>query len=241
MKRKLITSVIFLTLIFIASIGKSSERNSEVDSWESQRLKLVDGLIHDGITDRKVLEAMFFVPRHAFVPFSFRRQSYEDHPLPIGCEQTISQPFIVAYMCQSLNLGGSEKVLEIGTGSGYHAAVLSLLADTVYTIEIIPELGRSAERTLDSLGYDNIIVKIGDGYRGLPDNAPFDAIILTAAPPEIPQPLLDQMSIGARLIAPVGELWQELVLIERDETGYSRKPLLPVRFVPMTGEAQERK
>ena len=241
MKRKLIAPVIFLALILIASTTKSSERYSGVDSWESQRSRLVEELKHDGITDQNILEAMSTVPRHAFVPALVRHQAYEDHPLPIGCDQTISQPFIVAYMCQVLKLTGEEKVLEIGTGSGYHAAVLSLLADTVYTIEIIPELGKRAELTLDSLGYDKIIVKIGDGYQGLPDNAPFDAIILTAAPPEIPQPLLDQMKIGARLIAPVGETWQELVLIERNESGYKRESLLPVRFVPMTGEAQERK
>lgn len=233
--------VIFLTLFNLTLPAQTTHFYPSGDSWELQCHRLVDGLKSDGITDENVLEAMLSVPRHAFVPEAMRQQAYADHPLPIGYEQTISQPFIVAYMCQALKLKGSEKVLEIGTGSGYHAAVLSLLADTVYTIEIIPELGKRAERTLDSLGYDNIIVKIGDGYRGLPDNAPFDAIILTAAPPEIPQPLLDQMKIGARLIAPVGETWQELVLIKRKETGYSRESLLPVRFVPMTGEAQESK
>ncbi|NQU05374.1 MAG: protein-L-isoaspartate(D-aspartate) O-methyltransferase [Calditrichaeota bacterium] len=241
MSRKLIASVIFLTLIFLASLAKTLYCDPADNSWESQAFRLVEGLKRDGIADQAVLEALLAVPRHAFVPSGMRRQAYADHPLPIGHEQTISQPFVVAYMCQALKLTGKEKVLEIGTGSGYHAAVLSLLVDTVYTIEIIPELGRRAARTLDSLSYDNIIVKIGDGYRGLPDNAPFDAIILTAAPPEIPQPLLDQMKIGARLIAPVGETWQKLVLIERTDEGYSEKPLLPVRFVPMTGEAQERK
>ena len=241
MGRKFIAPVIFLTLILLTSTAKTQNCYPAANSWEYQRFRLVEELKQDGITDQNVVSAMLSVPRHAFVPITIRQQAYVDHPLPIGHEQTISQPFIVAYMCQALKLNGTEKVLEIGTGSGYHAAVLSLLADTVYTIEIISELGKRAERTLDSLGYDNIIVKIGDGYRGLSDNAPFDAIILTAAPPEIPQPLLDQMKIGARLIAPVGETWQELVLIERKNTGYSRKSLLPVRFVPMTGEAQKRK
>ena len=208
--------------------------------FEAARAELIKQLSTE-IKNKRVLATMRAIPRELFVPPEGRHLAYADKPLPIGYEQTISQPFIVAYMCQALKLNGSEKVLEIGTGSGYHAAVLSLLADTVYTIEIIPELGKRAERTLDSLGYDNIIVKIGDGYRGLPDYAPFDAIILTAAPPEIPQPLLDQMKMGARLIAPVGETWQELVLIERKENGYQKESLLPVRFVPMTGEAQERK
>jgi len=241
MSRKLIALMIFLTLILLASTAKTLYCDPVNTSWESQRYRLVEGLKLDGIADQAVLEALRTVPRHAFVPPDIRLQSYADRPLPIGHKQTISQPFIVAYMCQALRLTGKEKVLEIGTGSGYHAAVLSLIADTVYTIEIIPELGRHAALTLDSLNYGNIIVKIGDGYRGLPDNAPFDAIILTAAPPDIPQPLLDQMKIGARLIAPVGETWQKLVLIERNDEGYSEKPLLPVRFVPMTGEAQESK
>lgn len=231
------------SLLYIALIttwcNLSCQPVQDHEIWQKQRQKLVTGLKADGITDESVLRAMNEVPRHAFVPKRVRSASYEDHPLPIGSDQTISQPYIVAYMCQALELTGKEKVLEIGTGSGYHAAVLSLLAEKVYTIEIIPELGKRAARTLDSLGYENIEVKIGDGYRGWLENAPFDAVILTAAPPKIPQPLLDQLKVGGRLIAPVGINWQELVLVRRGEDGYRETILLPVRFVPMTGEAQE--
>ena len=242
MKRLRILIIILLTIAVLAYIAKPlscSDRNRE--SWEAQRLKLVAGLKSKGITDEAVLNAMSKVPRHLFVPENMRSLSYNDHPLPIGQKQTISQPYIVAFMCQALELTGKEKVLEIGTGSGYHAAVMSLISETIYTIEIIPELGNRAARTLNSLGYENVKVKVGDGYRGWPEFAPFDAVILTAAPPEIPQPLLDQMKVGGRLIAPVGKMWQELVLVRRDKDGYHEKELLPVRFVPMTGEAQERK
>ncbi len=171
----------------------------------------------------------------------YRRQAaYEDHPLPIGLKQTISQPYIVAYMTQSLQLQKSDRVLEIGTGSGYQAAVLGELAQEVYTIEIIPQLGERSKKLLADLGYRNIHVRVGDGYQGWPDKAPFDAIIVTAAPPKLPQPLLDQLKIGGRMIIPVGNTRQELVFIRRTENGYDRKNVLPVAFVPMTGEAQRK-
>ena len=231
----------FFTIILFAAVLPvshiSCQQANEME-WKDQRMKLVKSLEKKGINNQAVLQAMRDVPRHLFVPEHQRPAAYEDHPLPIGYGQTISQPYVVAYMCQALKLTGKEKVLEIGTGSGYHAAVLSLLCDSVYTIEIVPQLGRSAEKLLDELGYENIKVKIGDGYRGWTEYAPFDAIMLTAAPPEIPQPLIDQLAVGGRLLAPVGEDWQELVLLEKTDAGITRTNLLPVVFVPMTGEAE---
>ena len=235
--------IAFLLAISCTSNGADTPQNDQPgeDRWKELRLELVSGLKSKGITDERVIQAMSTVPRHEFVPRQVRADSYQDHPLPIGLRQTISQPFIVAYMCEALKLSEGDKVLEIGTGSGYHAAVMSMLAEMVYTIEIIPELGKSAAKLLEKLGYANVKVMIGDGYRGWPEYAPFDAIILTAAPPEIPQPLLDQMKVGGRLIAPIGRGWQKLVLVERTEEGYRETELLPVTFVPMTGEAQKGK
>ena len=213
---------------------------AETDSFAAARLKMVkEQIASRGIKNKPVLEAMKKVPRHKLVPLTYRKRSYEDRPLPIGKGQTISQPYIVAYMTEKLMLKGSEKVLEIGTGSGYQAAVLAEICKEVYTIEIVDELARRAAGDLKRLGYKNISVKSGDGYRGWPDKAPFAAIILTAAPPKIPQPLIAQLAVGGRLIAPVGDVLQELVLVTRDEKGIHRKRLLGVRFVPMTGEAQK--
>jgi protein-L-isoaspartate(D-aspartate) O-methyltransferase len=194
-----------------------------------------------GIVDQRVLASMRKVERHLFVPEQFRRQAYTDGPLPIGEGQTISQPYIVAIMTELLNLQGQERVLEIGTGSGYQAAILGELCKEVYTIEIIEPLGRRASRLLDSLGYKNISVKIGDGYAGWPEKSPFDAIMLTAAPPKIPQPLLDQLAEGGRLVAPVGDDYQTLQLVTKTKGVLKYEDIIPVRFVPMTGEAQKRK
>jgi len=230
---------LLIAILFLSS-PLSCQQQSE-KSWQEQRLKLVEHLEEKGITDAAVLDAMRTVPRHRFVPALQRSSAYADHPLPIGHGQTISQPFIVAFMSQALKLTGDEKVLEIGTGSGYHAAVLSLLCDQVYTIEIVPELGRSAKKLIAEMGYENIEVKIGDGYQGWIKHAPFDAIILTAAPKKIPQPLIDQLNLGGRLLAPVGEGWQELVLLEKTEERLKETNLLPVVFVPMTGEAEKMK
>jgi len=193
-----------------------------------------------GIKDSLVLAAMRKVPRHLFVPERYRSEAYADHPLPIGYGQTISQPYIVAYMTEALRLKGGEKVLEIGTGSGYQAAVLAEIADSVFTIEIIPELAESARERLRRLGYKNIFVLCGDGYRGWPEHAPFDAIIVTAAPDHIPGPLVEQLKVGGRMVIPVGSVYQELFLVVKTERGVEKRPLLPVRFVPMTGEAQRR-
>ena len=192
-----------------------------------------------GISHRRVLEVMRKVPRHRFVPETLRNQAYDDRPLPIGNGQTISQPYIVGTMTELLDPAIGDTVLEIGTGSGYQAAVLSELVHRVYSIEIIDELANSARKKLTELGYSNVVVISGDGYRGLPEKAPFDGIIVTAAPEEIPQPLIDQLAVGGRLVIPVGGMAQELVVLERTSEGIQSRRVLPVRFVPMTGEARD--
>ena len=187
-----------------------------------------------GITNKRVLAAMEKVERHRFVPSELRSEAYNDYPLPIGQGQTISQPYIVALMTDLLQLDGTEKVLEIGTGSGYQAAILGELAREVYTIEIIDTLAKSAEKRLKSLGYANIIVRSGDGYLGWPEKAPFDAIMVTCAPDSIPQPLVDQLADGGRMVIPVGSAYQDLILIEKKGGQVKKSMVAPVRFVPMT-------
>jgi protein-L-isoaspartate(D-aspartate) O-methyltransferase len=206
-----------------------------------QRRRMVEEQIkRRGVTDAAVLAAMQKVPRHLFVPVEERAEAYGDHPLPIGLGQTISQPYIVALMASLVEPGKGERVLEIGTGSGYQAAVLSELAREVYSIEIVAELGLRARRTLEELGYDNVEVRIGDGFQGWPDRAPFDAIVVTAAPPRVPEPLLSQLKTGGKLVVPVGDLVQTLVVYsKRRDGGFDRKEIIPVRFVPMTGEVQK--
>ncbi len=191
------------------------------------------------IRDPLVVRAMLRVPRHEFVPGVPPRSSYGDTPLPLALGQTISQPYIVAFMTQALGLEGDEKVLEIGTGSGYQAAVLAEIAREVYTIEILPELGERARAVLERLGYRNIRARVGDGYAGWPEEAPFDGIIVTAAPREVPEPLLGQLKTGGRLVIPVGDRVQDLVVFEKGPEGISRRTLIPVRFVPMTGRAAD--
>jgi protein-L-isoaspartate(D-aspartate) O-methyltransferase len=211
------------------------------DRFAAERARMVEEQIEArDVGDPRVLAAMRSVPRHEFVPAGERDHAYEDRPLPIGQGQTISQPYIVAVMSELLHLRGSEKVLEVGTGSGYQAAVLSRLAREVYTIEIVPELAKRAEADLRRLSFANVHVRAGDGYRGWPEQAPFDAIIVTAAPGHVPQPLVDQLAVGGRMVLPVGDVFQELVLVTRDERGVKQERLLGVRFVPMTGEAQRR-
>jgi protein-L-isoaspartate(D-aspartate) O-methyltransferase len=220
---------------------KAPVRRPEVHQRADEREAMVKRqLAGRDIDDERVLDAMRRVPRHLFIPEKRRREAYGDFPIPIGLKQTISQPYIVAYMTQALQLQKRDRVLEIGTGSGYQAAVLGELVREVYTIEIIPELGERSEKLLGDLGYRNIHVRVGDGYKGWPDKAPFDAIIVTAAPPRLPQPLLDQLKIGGRMIIPVGNTRQELVFIQRTEDGYEQKSVLPVAFVPMTGEVQRK-
>tara|TARA_Y100000588_G_scaffold231221_1_gene244985 strand:- start:445 stop:1197 length:753 start_codon:yes stop_codon:yes gene_type:complete len=234
---------IYLSLGLVwAALGEVKVRNADSSTGRAaEREAMVKRqLAARDIRDKHVLDAMRRVPRHLFIPEDRRDQAYQDHPVPIGLKQTISQPYIVAYMTQALKLQPGDRVLEIGTGSGYQAAVLGELAREVYSIEILPQLGERSKKLLALMGYRNIQVRIGDGYKGWPDKAPFDAIIVTAAPPKVPQPLLDQLKVGGRMIIPVGEIHQGLILIQRTATGYERRNVLPVRFVPMTGEAQKK-
>jgi protein-L-isoaspartate(D-aspartate) O-methyltransferase len=193
-----------------------------------------------GVSDQRVLEAMRKIERHKFVPGQHAASAYEDHPLPIGHGQTISQPYIVALMTELCELRGNEKVLEIGTGSGYQAAILSLLAAEVYSIEIVDPLAKSARQKLKELGYRNVEIRTGDGYQGWPEKAPFDVIMLTASPPKIPQALIDQLADGGVLIAPEGDFSQELIKITKVKGKITKKTVTYVRFVPMVhGTEQE--
>ena len=198
-------------------------------------------LMPRGIHEERVLAAMAKVPREEFVPKETRPASYTDQPLPIGYSQTISQPFVVAFMTEQLQLKRDDRVLEIGTGSGYQAAILAEVVAGVYTIEIIEPLAKNAEATLKRLGYKNVQVKAGDGYKGWPEHAPFDAVIVTCAPDHVPQPLVDQLKEGGRMIIPVGRLGeQELYFLEKKNGQLKKRAVLPVRFVPMAGEAVKR-
>lgn len=191
-----------------------------------------------GVKDPRVLEAMRRVPRHLFVPDDQKQRAYADHPLPIGSGQTISQPYIVAFMTEQLGLKGGEKVLEIGTGSGYQAAVLAALAGKVYSVEIRKELADEARERLKKLGVTNAEVIAGDGYKGWPAAAPFDAIVVTAAPEQVPPPLLEQLAPKGKMVIPVGGFYQELKVIERTATGFKERSVLPVRFVPFVREGE---
>lgn len=191
-----------------------------------------------GVRDERVLSVMREVPRHLFVPPDQVSQAYADHPLPIGSGQTISQPYVVAFMTEQLRLTGSEKVLEIGTGSGYQTAVLSRLAGKVFSIEIRPELAAEAGERLKAFGAANVELRAGDGFFGWPEEAPFDAILVTAAPEKVPEPLVAQLAPGGRMVIPVGGFYQELKILERTPEGLRERSVLPVRFVPFVGEAE---
>ena len=209
-----------------------------LDGYEAVRQRMVRVDIEArGVHSAIVLEAMRSTSRHLFVPAPLRYLAYADRPLPIGHGQTISQPYVVAFMTELLDPQPHHRVLEIGTGCGYQAAVLSRLVKAVYSIEIVPELARDSAALLKQLGYDNVLVRAGDGYQGWPDEAPFDRILLTAAPPEVPKTLVDQLQVGGKLVAPEGRVWQNLVLLEKRADGsLQRKVSLPVRFVPMVRE-----
>ncbi|HOK36310.1 MAG TPA: protein-L-isoaspartate(D-aspartate) O-methyltransferase [Paludibacteraceae bacterium] len=207
------------------------------DKYERERKKMIKNQIQSrGITDKKTLEAIESVPRHLFVPDEYRDRAYDDGPLPIGYGQTISQPYIVAYMTELLNVGPDDIVLEIGTGSGYQAAVLSRIVKKVYTVEIIEELGLAAKERLKALNYDNVEVKIGDGYYGWEEHAPYDGIIVTAAAEFIPPPLIEQLKDNCNMIIPVGSPFniQNLMLVKKSGGKITTKSLIPVRFVPLT-------
>ncbi len=197
-----------------------------------------DQIAARGVRDERVLAALRAVPRHRFIPDTSGAAAYQDRPLPIGDGQTISQPYIVGIMSQLAEVGPGSKVLEIGTGSGYQTAVLAELTSEVYSIEIVEPLARRAAETLRILGYVDVHLRIGDGYAGWPEAAPFDAIVVTAAPPQIPAPLRDQLRVGGRLVIPVGDRWQELMVVVRTADGFEERRVFPVAFVPMTGEAQ---
>ncbi|MFH1372577.1 MAG: protein-L-isoaspartate(D-aspartate) O-methyltransferase [bacterium] len=215
-----------------------AQRADKSAGFDQARERMVRTQIESrGISDSLVLAAMRKVERHRFVPERQRASAYTDQPLPIGEGQTISQPYIVALMTALLELDGDEKVLEIGTGSGYQAAVLGELAEAVFTIEIVEPLAGRAETLLTELGYENITVRCGDGYIGWSEQAPFDAIIITCAPPQVPQPLIDQLADGGRMVVPVGRRWQELILIEKHGQKLKETSIIPVRFVPMTGDS----
>ena len=237
-----------LPLLFNITFGQQVENASAAAIKEhpafSERQQERDHMVNTQIQARdennaSVLAALRRVPRHAFIPSYGQNEAYADHPVRIGSGQTISQPYIVAFMTQALQPQPTDRVLEIGTGSGYQAAVLAELVQQVYTIEIIPDLGKGAKAICNELGYSNIQYLIGDGYRGWPDAAPFDAIIVTAAPGHIPQPLVDQLAVGGTMIIPVGVRYQKLIVIQKDEDGISRESVMAVRFVPMTGEAEQ--
>ncbi len=225
-------------LLSMLMTGQAELLQTEDTEMKSREEMVRKQLVAGGITNAAVLEAMTEVPRHEFVPEALRPRAYADGPLPIGHGQTISQPFIVAYMTQALELSKEDTVLEVGTGSGYQAAILGKLAKEVYTIEIVPPLAESARNILAKLGFQNVHVKLGDGYLGWPEAAPFDAIIVTCAPDRVPEPLVSQLKEGGRLVIPVGEAGgvQKLILLRKKNGEISKTSMLDVRFVPMTGK-----
>ncbi|MGB7413914.1 MAG: protein-L-isoaspartate(D-aspartate) O-methyltransferase [Thermosynechococcaceae cyanobacterium] len=209
----------------------------EVDAFSHLRSQMVTTQLQNrGINDPAVLKAMATVPRHHFVLDGYQNLAYADRPLPIGYDQTISQPYIVAYMVASLDIHPNKRVLEVGTGSGYQAAILGQLAKAVYTIEIVSALAKRAQQTLQALGYENIHVKTGDGSIGWASHAPYDAIIVAAAPEHLPEALVDQLALNGRLVIPIGKQNQMLVMLQKTPNGMRKVNTIPVRFVPMTGE-----
>jgi protein-L-isoaspartate(D-aspartate) O-methyltransferase len=229
----------FLIAALLAATGCGQQAPTAAD-FEAQRQRMVEKQLKPrGIKDEGVLAAMVKVPREEFVPADARSSAYEDGPLPIGYDQTISQPYIVGFMTEQLRPKTSDRVLEIGSGSGYQAAVLAELVKDVYTIEIVEPLAKTAEATLQRLGYKNVHIKVGDGYKGWPEEAPFDAIIVTCAPEKVPQPLTDQLKDGGRMVIPVGERFaQQLYLLEKKNGQLKESVTLPVRFVPMLREGK---
>jgi protein-L-isoaspartate(D-aspartate) O-methyltransferase len=224
-----------LLLVMLACVACERLQTGAPDFAAERERMVKEQIAARGITDRRVLNVMRTVPRHEFVPERWRNESYDDHPLPIGNEQTISQPYLVGLMTEQLKPQSQHRVLEIGTGSGYQAAVLSGLVADVYTIEIIDPLAKSAEATLQRLGYKNVHVKSGDGYKGWPEHAPFDSIIVTCAPDHVPQPLTDQLKEGGRMVIPVGPpLAQELYVLTKSNGQLRQSVLVDVKFVPMT-------
>lgn len=238
--KKMVVLLSFLFLIFSCQNKGQEDLKKMEKKFMTLREKMVQEQIERrGIKDKKVLEAMKKVPRHLFVPEEYINEAYEDYPLPIGEGQTISQPYIVAKMTELLEIKEGEKVLEIGTGSGYQAAILAEMGARVYTIEILPKLAEKAKKTLSNLGYEGVTVLVGDGFKGYLPEAPYDKIIVTAAPEKIPEPLIEQLKVGGKLVIPVGKYNQELKLVNKKEDGIYVESVLPVRFVPMVGEVEK--
>ena len=226
----------FVVTVFLQDSRAIGVQRS-AEPFETERAGMVNAQLKArGIRDARVLNAMLRVPRHLFVPESLRARAYTDGPLPIGYSQTISQPYIVAFMTEALDVQPTHRVLEIGTGSGYQAAVLGLLANHVYTIEIVEPLAVRARARLAELGYRNIDVRTGNGYLGWPEQAPFDRMMVTAAPDEVPRALVQQLKVGGLMAIPVGSVTQQLRILRRTQTGMETLATLPVRFVPMTGK-----
>lgn len=211
------------------------------DELLSQRKAMIERLRQHGITKPEVLVAMQHVPRHLFVPDEVRAEAYSDKALGVGRDRSIYQPYLVALMTSLLDLERGDKVLEVGTGSGYHAAVLSRIAGHVYSMEIVGPVARQAAKKLDIMGYKNISIRVGDGYQGWPDKAPFDAILLSAAPPSVPKPLLRQLKVGGKMVAPVGVSFQDLQVITKTADGIETRAVIPVRLAPMTGKVRDEK
>jgi protein-L-isoaspartate(D-aspartate) O-methyltransferase len=228
--------------VAVLAAGGCGQKAPPPSEFAAQRQQMVQRqLVTRGIKDQRVLAAMAKVPREEFVTTESRAASYEDGPLPIGYAQTISQPYMVAFMTEQLRLKPSDRVLEVGTGSGYQAAILADLVSEVYSIEIIEPLAKNAETTLQRLGYKNVHLKIGDGYKGWPETAPFDAIIVTCAPDKVPQPLVDQLKDDGRMVIPVGDRFaQQLYLLEKKNGQLKQSATLPVRFVPMASEGEKK-
>lgn len=243
MKWKNISFYLQLTMLLACVNAEGQSVEDDTLFYQLLRQAMIENQIIDrGVSDERVIKAMNDVPRHLFVKESLRDLAYADGPLPIGHNQTISQPYIVAYMTEILQPDTHHIVLEVGTGSGYQAAILSKLVNHVYSIEIIPELGKEAANRLDKLGYDNVTVKIGDGYNGWEEHAPFDRIIVTAAPEQIPKKLVDQLKSGGLMVLPVGKtsFGQDMRVVKKDRTGQvTTQETIPVRFVPMIHEHNE--
>lgn len=237
--REVAALVFAATLATTAGCGSRTEKNG--DMTEQRKDMVREQILARGITDPRVLQAMRDVKRHLFVPNASADDAYEDFPLPIGEGQTISQPYIVALMTELIDPAPTDRVLEIGTGSGYQAAILSRLVADVYSMEIVKSLSDGARARLEEQGYRNVHLRVGDGYNGWPEEAPFDAIIVTAAPPEIPQKLIDQLADGGHMVVPVGTSYQELMLIEKKNGELTKRVITAVRFVPMVKGKQEKK
>ena len=226
-----------LIIIGLACVASETRVQRGARDWDAERRRMVDEQLRArDIRSARVLDAMHRVPRHLFVPEPQRTEAYSDSPLPIGHDQTISQPYIVAFMTQALDVAPGHRVLEVGTGSGYQAAILGALAKDVYSIEIVAPLAERARETLSALGYRNIQVRTGNGYLGWPEHAPYDRIMVTAAPDEVPTALLQQLKLGGLIVIPVGTVTQELRILRRTVTGTETLGRLPVRFVPMTNK-----